>query len=77
MAKASLGGRPPEFIVKGGAVEEYGTFEFKHGLRINEDTGFYLYLGVGKYTGAKSDDTLVTAYDGKDNRPLKKVSFLT
>ena len=43
-----------ELTVKGGAIEEYATFEFKHGLRLNEDTGFYLYLGVGKYTGAKS-----------------------
>lgn len=45
-----------ELIVTGGAGEEFGTVEFKYGLKIDQDSGLYFYLGLGKYSGAQSSE---------------------
>ncbi|NQZ58507.1 MAG: TonB-dependent receptor, partial [Lentisphaeraceae bacterium] len=46
-----------ELTVTGGAIEEFATLEFKHGLKLNNDSALYLYLGFGKYTGAKASNS--------------------
>ncbi|MCM8534478.1 MAG: TonB-dependent receptor plug domain-containing protein [Lentisphaeraceae bacterium] len=46
-----------EVKVTAGGVEEFGTIEYKLGHKLNNDTGVYLYLGLGKYNGSDSADS--------------------
>jgi iron complex outermembrane receptor protein len=41
-----------EVTVRGGAIEEYTTVEYKLGKKLNEDSGIFFYAGVSKYDGA-------------------------
>jgi len=41
-----------KITTKVGAIEEFYTFEFKHGTMLDEDTGLYLYGGISEYPGA-------------------------
>jgi iron complex outermembrane receptor protein len=46
-----------EFTTKAGAVEEFYSWELKHGQKIDEDSGIFLYGGVDKYNGADESDS--------------------
>jgi len=37
---------------KVGAIEEFVSFEYKHGTMLDEDTGLYIYGGISDYPGA-------------------------
>ena len=45
-----------EIITKLGAIEEFGSFEFKYGRKFAKDAGAYFYFGIDKYKGADQDD---------------------
>jgi outer membrane receptor for ferrienterochelin and colicins len=45
-----------EVMVKGGAIEKFGSLEVRHGRAISKDSAFYIYAGVDKYYGATGDD---------------------
>ena len=45
-----------EFTTRVGAIEEFYSGEFKHGQKIDEDGGFFLYAGIGRYVGASKYD---------------------
>ena len=45
-----------EIITKLGAIEEFGSFEFKYGRKFAKDAGAYFYFGVDKYEGADQKD---------------------
>jgi iron complex outermembrane receptor protein len=44
-----------EIITKAGALEEFGSFEIKHGRKFSKDSGVYFYFGMDKYDGASQD----------------------
>ncbi|MBN2210262.1 MAG: TonB-dependent receptor plug domain-containing protein, partial [Sedimentisphaerales bacterium] len=47
-----------------GAIEEFYTAEFKHGKKFDENSGLFLYAGIGKYLGADVKDApIVWGYD--------------
>lgn len=46
-----------EVTVRGGGVENFATVEFKHGRKIDDDSGIFFYAGVSKYEGAKISDS--------------------
>ena len=46
-----------EVTARMGAVEEFYSGEVKHGGRIDEDSGYFLFAGVTKYLGADLGDT--------------------
>ncbi|NQZ60402.1 MAG: TonB-dependent receptor plug domain-containing protein, partial [Lentisphaeraceae bacterium] len=45
-----------EVISSIGAIEEFASFELKHGFRLNNDGGFLLYFGIANYDGATSSN---------------------
>ena len=46
-----------EFTSKVGAIEEFYSWELKHGQKLDEDSGIFLYAGVEKYNGADESDS--------------------
>ncbi|MBW8000927.1 MAG: TonB-dependent receptor plug domain-containing protein [Planctomycetes bacterium] len=46
-----------EIIAKVGAIEEFGSFEYKFGRRFSKDSGAYLYFGIDKYYGSNQEDS--------------------
>jgi iron complex outermembrane receptor protein len=46
-----------EITTKGGAIEEFGSVEIRHGRAISKDSAFYIYAGVDKYSGANGSDS--------------------
>lgn len=56
-----------DVTVRGGAVEEFGTIEIRHGKKFDADSGIFAYFGIGKYNGAdKYDAPQVYGYDFPD-----------
>jgi outer membrane receptor for ferrienterochelin and colicins len=45
-----------EITTKGGAMEEFGSVEIRHGRAISKDSALYIYAGVDKYYGADRGD---------------------
>jgi len=45
--------------VRGGFEEAYQMAELKHGLKINDNSGFYLYAGAANYDGSNTSDSPV------------------
>jgi iron complex outermembrane receptor protein len=45
-----------EFTTRVGVIEEFYTGELKHGQKIDEDGGFFLYAGIGQYNGTSKYD---------------------
>ncbi|MCV6637973.1 TonB-dependent receptor, partial [Candidatus Albibeggiatoa sp. nov. NOAA] len=45
-----------EVIAKAGAIDEFYSLELKHGKKLSEDSGYFVYLGVDKYVGADQHD---------------------
>ena len=45
-----------ETVFRAGAFEEFGSFEIKHGTKLANDVGLFLYYGVDNYAGADQDD---------------------
>lgn len=48
-----------EITTRGGAVEEFGSVEIRHGRKFSEDSGLFMYAGIGKYNGADKYDSPV------------------
>ncbi len=46
-----------EVTLRGGAVETFGTAEYKYGRRMDRDRGFFFYAGVSQYNGADPSDS--------------------
>jgi len=43
--------------VRQGIVEEFSTFEIRHGRKFADDRGLFLYYGIDNYRGADQDDS--------------------
>ncbi|MBN1766671.1 MAG: TonB-dependent receptor plug domain-containing protein [Sedimentisphaerales bacterium] len=46
-----------EVLTRVGAIEEFYSFEVKHGHKFNDDQGLYLYFGIDKYLGSDDSDS--------------------
>ena len=46
-----------EFTSKAGAIEEFYSWELKHGQKIDDESGIFLYGGVEKYNGSDESDS--------------------
>lgn len=52
-----------EFTSRLGAVEEFYSWELKHGKKFSDDSGLYVYVGVSDYLGADTGDApYITGY---------------
>ena len=46
-----------EVTVRGGAIEQYATVEYKTGRQLKDDSGVFFYAGVSQYNGADPEDS--------------------
>ncbi len=45
-----------EMIARAGVIDEFYGIELKHGKKLTEDSGYFIYLGLDKYVGADQHD---------------------
>ncbi|MFQ6034729.1 MAG: TonB-dependent receptor plug domain-containing protein [Sedimentisphaerales bacterium] len=57
-----------EFTARLGAIEEFYSWEIKHGKKFDKDSGIFLYAGADKYVGADSEDAPMV-YGGNTSYP--------
>ncbi len=43
-----------DVTVRGGALDEFYSFEFRHGEKLSPDSGWFIYAGAAQVTGASS-----------------------
>ncbi|MBN1766670.1 MAG: TonB-dependent receptor plug domain-containing protein [Sedimentisphaerales bacterium] len=46
-----------EVLTRVGAIEEFYSFEVKHGTKFDDDKGLYMYFGIDKYLGSDDEDS--------------------